>query len=150
MDQKFRHYLELKKQGTHFNEKLANSSALKNPSLLNRLMDHAGIEKRQQYASTLPLDVWNPDGFPDWAYKEGLAKRQEEGRTRARGGAVDFVSGSKSGRSSGPGTPAAGASSKPLRESVAERVMAGLGEDGSNRGNIRSRSPKRRKRSRSR
>ena len=125
MDKKFAHFLELKKQGVHFNEKLASSSALKNPSLLGKLMTFAGLEDSDQYANTLPRELWDPHGFPPWAYPEELAKAQEEAqKEREMAGtqreAIDFV-------------PATGSSGKgPAPEnrgskgSAAERVMAGL------------------------
>ena len=185
MNEKFGHFLELKKQGIHFNEKLARSSALKNPSLLRRLMDFAGLDEHDQYETTISRDVWDPTGFPSWAYKEELAKSQqevlrkkEEERARSQRESIEFVSASVSGQSSRAGTPAAIGGKLGLRGSAAERVMAGLdrerrespkisqgpgrsdshqrdrrdgrvvGPDGGER--RRSRSPRRRKRSRSR
>ena len=133
IDQKFAHFLELKKQGVHFNEKLARSSALKNPSLLKKLMDFAGVEEDGQYATTLPTDIWDPTGFPALAYKEQLASSQreilqkrEEERAKVQRGAIEFVSASASTQSSRSGTPASSTNSKGLRGSAAERVMAGL------------------------
>ncbi|KAF4251009.1 hypothetical protein CNMCM8980_009648 [Aspergillus fumigatiaffinis] len=77
---KFTHFLSLKKQGTHFNEKLANSSSLRNPSLLRKLMDHAGIDEQAQYNTSLPAELWNSSGLPSWGYKEELLKSQKETR----------------------------------------------------------------------
>ncbi len=68
----------LKKQGMHFNDKLAGSSALKNPMLLQKLMSSAGLITNDQYATTLPKDLWDPTAFPAWAYKEELAKGQQD------------------------------------------------------------------------
>ncbi|KAH0565705.1 hypothetical protein GP486_000897 [Trichoglossum hirsutum] len=174
---KFAHFLELKKQGVHFNEKLAKSSALKNPSLLQKLMGFAGIEGQDQYASTLPKDIWDPEAIPAWGYKEELAKSQqeitkrlEEERARELREAIDFVPASASGDSSRSGTPGLSSAGKSLGRSAAERVMAGLDRertrsplvnDGAKRREIerrgirvrdrsRSRSRDRRKRSRSR
>jgi hypothetical protein len=129
---KFKHFLELKKQGVHFNEKLAKSSALKNPSLMQKLMDFSDIDEAGQYATTLPKDLWNPDGFPNYAYKEELAKsqqrilkRKEDEKARGQRESVDFVPASTSGESvSRSGTPGNGA--KPSQKSAAERIMAGL------------------------
>src|SRR5215469_12975202 len=73
---KFSHFLLLKKQGVHFNEKLAASSSLKNPSLLVKLRKHAGIEGLEQHTASLPLGVWGVSMLPDWAYKEELLKAQ--------------------------------------------------------------------------
>ncbi|KAL8693331.1 MAG: hypothetical protein Q9218_001810 [Villophora microphyllina] len=78
MTQKFDHFLQLKKQGIHFNEKLAGSSALKNPMLLQKLMASAGLDEGDQYGTALTTDIWDPTAFPNWAYKEGLAKSQQQ------------------------------------------------------------------------
>ena len=178
MNKKFEHFLELKKQGIHFNDKLAKSSALKNPSLLQKLMDFAGIDEEDQYNTTLPEDIWNPKGFPAWAYKEELAKsqqditkRREEERSRLQRESIEFVLATNSTELARNGTPANSGNNKGL--SAAERVMAGLDRDRIksphlSSGNTRKdserrvsrfddtrsatgpRSPKRRKRSRSR
>ena len=179
-DQKFAHFLRLKQQGVHFNAKLASSSALKNPSLLPKLMEFAGVKDQHQYATTLPTHLWDPEGFPESAYKEELAKsqkeiskRKEEEKAKATRDGIEFVSATNSGQSSSGVTPGMGIGSKAIRGSAAERVMAGLDRDrrsspkmgaaGSKKEMERrggrmdgappaanSRSPKRRKRSRSR
>ncbi|MCJ1397141.1 hypothetical protein MMC11_000333 [Xylographa trunciseda] len=182
LDEKFGHFLELKKQDIHFNEKLARSSALKNPSLLSKLMDFAGVDESDQYATTLPSTIWDSKGFPAYAYKKELArsqqeihKKREEERAKVQRESIEFVSASVSGQSSRAGTPGSAAIGKGLRGSAAERVMAGLdrdrvrspqtsnlvarlsasgrnprNDDRDNRWKARSRSPGRRKRSRSR
>ncbi|KAH7417225.1 HCNGP-like protein-domain-containing protein [Cadophora sp. MPI-SDFR-AT-0126] len=127
---KFKHFLDLKKQGLHFNDKLANSSALKNPSLMQKLMDFSDIDEVGQYATTLPKELWNPDGFPAYAFKEELAKsqqkilkRKEDEKTRGQRETLDFVPAtSPLEPGSRSGTPS---NSKPA-QSAAERVMAGL------------------------
>ena len=128
---KFKHFLDLKKQGIHFNEKLAKSSALKNPSLMQKLMDFSEIDDVGQYATTLPKDLWNPEGFPEYAYKEDLAKsqqktlkRKDEEKLRGPRESVDFVPTTASTESSRSGTPAAGG--RTGQKSAAERIMAGL------------------------
>ncbi|GFF26226.1 conserved hypothetical protein [Aspergillus udagawae] len=95
---KFTHFLSLKGQGTHFNEKLANSSSLRNPSLLRKLMDHAGIDEQAQYNTSLPAELSNPSGLPSWGYKEELLKSQkesnyevEERRRTGQRETIDFV-----------------------------------------------------------
>ena len=99
VDQRFAHFLELKSQGIHFNAKLASSSALKNPSLLPKLMKSAGLEESEQYAATMPSELWNPLGFHEWAYKEELGKSQQEltkkkenERANSQREKIDFVS----------------------------------------------------------
>ena len=130
---KFAHFLELKKQGVHFNEKLAKSSALKNPSMMQKLMDFADVDEAGQYTTTMSKELWDPSGFPEWAYKEELAKSQqkilkkrEEEKTRGQREAVDFVPATASGESSRSGTPGASAGGRVGPKSAAERVMAGL------------------------
>lgn len=133
VEKKFQHFLDLKKQGIHFNEKLASSSALRNPSLLQKLMDYAGLEEQDQYSTTLPEHVWDPKAFPPWAFKEDLArsqqevtKKKEEERAKTQRESIEFVSANNSGPSSRGATPGASTGAKGLRGSAAERVMAGL------------------------
>lgn len=71
MNEKFQHFFNLKKQGVHFNEKLALSTALKNPGLFQKLMEFAGIEGEGFYDTTLPRDIWDPSEF------EGSSKNQD-------------------------------------------------------------------------
>ncbi|UNI21078.1 hypothetical protein JDV02_007098 [Purpureocillium takamizusanense] len=94
----FEQFLKLKKTGTHFNAKLQNSTALKNPSVTDKLMDYAGLDGVRQYETTLPLDLWNPAAFPDTAYvdrlkqaREKLARRMESGKLSGGRSTVDFV-----------------------------------------------------------
>ncbi|ESZ98861.1 hypothetical protein SBOR_0719 [Sclerotinia borealis F-4128] len=136
---KFKHFLELKKQGIHFNEKLAKSAALQNPSLMQKLMDFADIDEVDQYATTLPQDLWDPAGFPEYAYKEELAKSQqdilkekEEKKARGQREAMDFVPATASGDASRSGTPNAGGINGKAQQSAAERIMAGLDKGRSN------------------
>ena len=130
---KFKHFLELKKQGVHFNEKLSRSAALKNPSLMQKLMDFANIDEVAEYATTLPKELWDPAGFPEAGYKEKLAKSQkdilkmrEEEKAKGQRTSLDFVPATASGESSRNGTPRLG------QKSTSERVMAGLEKGRSN------------------
>lgn len=156
MNKKVAQFLELKKRDTHFNGKLARSSAMKNPSLLGKLITFAGLDFSDQYTTTLPTELWDPQGFPSWAYKDELAKAQQEAqkkrdeeRVRVGRGAADFVAASGSeGQYNRSETPWG----REIRGSAAERVMAGLSRDrepkGSSRGDNyrrRSRSPARRR-----
>lgn len=95
---KFTRFLELKKKGVHFNERLHQSSALRNPSLLAKLMDFAGISQEDQYATALPEAIAVPTKFPDWAYAdklvkehERIARKKEEERAKMQREAIDFV-----------------------------------------------------------
>ena len=122
-------------------------------------MEFAGVKDLQQYATTLPPDIWDPEGFPDFAYKEELAKsqkeiskRKEEEKAKATREGIEFVSATDSGQLGRGVTPGMGVGSKAIRGSAAERVMAGLDQDRTSSPKVggNSRSPKRRKRSRSR
>lgn len=160
-------FLDLKAQDIHFNAKLASSSQLRNPSLLQNLTQFAGIDMDAgQYASTLVdgCGALPVDGFPEWAYTERLNKAQADvGRRREekkkQRDAVDFVPSAATSRSasaSASGTPS-GQTGRPMR--AAERIMSGLShnrerdKDGDNRRRSRfddrrrsrSRSPKRRR-----
>ena len=135
IEKKFAQFLELKRKGVHFNEKLARSSALKNPALLQKLMASAGMEDGDQYETVLPMSLWDPSNFPTWAYKEELAQsqqkiltRKEEERKKAKREAIDFVGASASESSSRAHTPVREGGTR-SRGSVTERVMAGLNRD---------------------
>jgi hypothetical protein len=130
---KFKHFLELKKKGVHFNEKLSKSAAMKNPSLMQKLMDFSGIDETSQYSTTLPKDLWDPRAFPENAFKEELArnqkkilKRKEEEKLRGQRDAVDFVPATISTDLSSRGGAPGGAKAP---KSAAERIMAGLDSD---------------------
>lgn len=104
---KFDRFLELKKQGVHFNERLEKSSSLRNPSLLPKLMEFAGISEAESYISTLSGEVVS---WPEDCYVENLVKVSErrEKKRLAEREKVDFVPAAaklKSGGSSAAGTP---------------------------------------------
>ena len=79
LEAKISHFLRLKKQGVHFNSKLASASSLKNPSLLPKMMVSAGLtDEHAQYKTSLCPELWNPDGFPNHAFTDELDKSQRE------------------------------------------------------------------------
>ncbi|KAK5990845.1 Meiotically up-regulated gene protein [Cladobotryum mycophilum] len=77
-NKKFEQFLELKKRGTHFNAKLEQSAALKNPSLMDKLLAFVDVDEASQYETTLPSDLWDPKAFPDWAFRDRLKKTREK------------------------------------------------------------------------
>ncbi|KAM7193466.1 HCNGP-like domain containing protein [Naviculisporaceae sp. PSN 640] len=105
LNKKFDDFLRLKRtKGIHFNERLATSSMLSNPSLTDKMLGFVGIESEflgpddvkatEQYMTTLSNDLWDPAAFPGWAYKGMLRKSQErvaKERERGKGEAVQFV-----------------------------------------------------------
>ncbi|KAK3113066.1 hypothetical protein LTR53_009995 [Teratosphaeriaceae sp. CCFEE 6253] len=109
---KFERFLELKKQGVHFNERLQKSSSLRNPSLLPKLMDFAGVSQEDSYASTLsPSEGGVPVRWPEDCYVENLIKQTErsEKKRLAERGKVDFMpAATKSATPSAAGTPSSG------------------------------------------
>jgi hypothetical protein len=79
---KFAKFLELKKTGIHFNEKLENSSAIRNPALFKKLLEFSGVGEEDQYVTTLPPELSVRVEYPQWAYPEEMAKRQEIARRK--------------------------------------------------------------------
>lgn len=119
-NRKFSQFLDLKKKGTHFNAKLEQSSALRNPALTDKLLQFVDVlpplagdgteEKSMQYQTTLARDVWDPAAFPDWAFRDKLkrardrtAKDREAARAAPGRSSVEFVSGSTTAAVSGAG-----------------------------------------------
>ncbi|RAL08690.1 HCNGP domain-containing protein [Aspergillus homomorphus CBS 101889] len=102
-DAKFTHFLSLKKQGVHFNEKLSSSASLRNPSLLKAMMNHAGIDDGAQYHTSLSPALWNASDLPSWGFKEEIFKAQrelqkavDEGKPVRPRGSVSFVAATSS------------------------------------------------------
>ncbi|KAF2405378.1 HCNGP-domain-containing protein [Trichodelitschia bisporula] len=154
---KFARFLQLKKQGVHFNEKLANSTALRNPALLQKLMEFAEIDEKDQYATALPEDLAVPTTFPPWAYADQLAETQKKIQKRRdeakkKGEPVGFVSATASnasgrsgmymgqkGASATEGGMAGSSKEKPVLTESGKRE-----EPRRNRFRSRSKSPRRR------
>lgn len=129
---RFTRFLELKKQGIHFNAKLEISSALKNPNLLPKLRDFAGIDEKDSLATALPEELAVPTSFPAWAYTDQLNKTQEVVRNKKeqeqaqkQRESIDFVSATASSASIKSATPGVARGAP----SVSERVMAGLNRE---------------------
>jgi HCNGP-like protein len=107
---KFANFLELKKKGVHFNAKLDSSSAIRNPAVLPKLLEFAGIDHYDQYALALPEELSIPTSYPPWAYGEELnknqqklLKRREADKSKSVRERIDFVS-SVAGSSSNTGS----------------------------------------------
>ncbi|KAF2109102.1 HCNGP-like protein-domain-containing protein [Lophiotrema nucula] len=130
---KFAQFLELKKKGQHFNQRLESSSVMKDPGHLQRLLDFAGLSQEGQYTSTLPAELAVPTEWPAWAYVEQLSearkqmsKAKEEEKAQGKRDKVKFVKATESGTSSGTGTSSGGGGTAGA-QSAAERIVAGLG-----------------------
>ncbi|KAK5132252.1 hypothetical protein LTR08_009240 [Meristemomyces frigidus] len=120
---KFERFLELKSQGVHFNERLQNSSSLRNPGLLPKLMAFAGINEEESYASTLPEGLAVPVKWGEGCYVESLLKQAErsEKKRLAERGKVDFVGAAKSAVTSASTTPSNGGAAAGAKESRRSR-----------------------------
>ncbi|KAK2741459.1 hypothetical protein FQN57_005592 [Myotisia sp. PD_48] len=122
-NKKFAHFLTLKKNGVHFNEKLASSSSLKNPSLLQTLMEHSGFTEQDQYTTSLPSELWDVSKLPPWGFKDELYKNQQEisrkieEEKKPQRDAIEFVPSTSSGGSA------------KIQSNTVERVMAGLNRE---------------------
>ncbi|KAL1595698.1 hypothetical protein SLS60_009387 [Paraconiothyrium brasiliense] len=110
--QKFAQFLELKKKGQHFNQRLESSSVVRDPNHLSKLMNFAAITDEDQYASTLPEGLGVPVVWPEWAYGDALnasqkkiTKAKESDRSKKPLATVDFVP-ARRGTSSATCTPA--------------------------------------------
>jgi hypothetical protein len=149
---KFAQFLTIKSKGQHFNQRLEQLPALRDPSHLPNLLDFAGVSKVDSYASTLSDALGVPSVWPSWAYgdkldesQKRLSKSSKEGRTR-----VDFVP-AQSGDSTieraktdtEKQTMSASAQSMGKRKDLEYRESRGV--PSGSRLRSRSRSPKRRK-----
>jgi hypothetical protein len=132
MEKKLEHFLELKKQGIHFNEKLSKSSMVKNPNLFTKLLQNAGLDEHDQYATTIYSKHIDLKRIPQRAYIEELdklqdaAEKEEEAQEKKRDH-IDFVS-AAAGSSSQIVNSGSGFS-RGLKGSAAERVMTELSKD---------------------
>ncbi|QUC18379.1 uncharacterized protein UV8b_02620 [Ustilaginoidea virens] len=95
-NQKMEQFLHLKRRGTHFNSKLESSTALRNPSLMDKLLSFVDLSGPRQYETTLPPELYDPGSFPRWAYRkelrhsrEEVLKEREGDKAAARG--IEFV-----------------------------------------------------------
>lgn len=102
---KFDKFLELKRtKGVHFNARIAESHAFRNPEQTDKLLSFVGIDTKfdrdsgaagaSQYSTTLSADLWDAAGFPAWACRGRLrlaSEKLSKERTRAQGEAVQFV-----------------------------------------------------------
>ncbi|KAI1093654.1 HCNGP-like protein-domain-containing protein [Rostrohypoxylon terebratum] len=92
---KIERFLELKKQGVHFNSKVAQNPSLRNPALTEKLLAFVDLGgAADQYQTTLPPEIWDPTAFPRYAYKEQLKQSQaevEKARMRGKGAPVEFI-----------------------------------------------------------
>ena len=85
LDEKVRHFLKIKKQGQHFNDRLNGSIGAKNPTVTEKLMEFARVGDMQSpqglrgmYQTTLPSDIFSSHIFPEFAFQTSLRKTREK------------------------------------------------------------------------
>ncbi|KAI5808449.1 HCNGP-like protein-domain-containing protein [Pyronema omphalodes] len=95
---KFSHFRSLKSQGVHFNEKLLRTQSLRNPNILQKLMDFAGLDEFDQYATNMAPELWDPKGFKKEAFADELlvshqkiAEAKERAKLEQQREQIDFV-----------------------------------------------------------
>ncbi|PNS17792.1 Meiotically up-regulated protein 151 protein [Sphaceloma murrayae] len=94
-NQRIRHFLDLKKQGVHFNERLLSSPALRDAGTVERAFAFAGLDGAAQYDNALPegtgVDVerWVGVRVED-VVRRMEGRRNEESKARL-GKKRDFV-----------------------------------------------------------
>lgn len=88
---KFMQFLDLKKKGQHFNNRLESSSVLRDPNHLHRLNSFAGIGEVDQYISTLSDGLGVPARWPASAYGDELNATQKKMKASAARGPPTFV-----------------------------------------------------------
>ncbi|CAO2648805.1 Nn.00g097540.m01.CDS01 [Neocucurbitaria sp. VM-36] len=147
---KFAQFLELKKKGQHFNQRIEGSSVLRDPGHLQRLLDFAGISEEDSHMSTLSEDIAVPAVFPDWAYVEELrasqkrsAKAQEQERSKAPRETINFVSATKSVALDKEQASSLSSQNTSKRKELEHRSRESSSSGGARRGG--SRSPKRKR-----
>eukprot|EP01105_Mastigella_eilhardi_P021102 TRINITY_DN507_c0_g1_i5.p1 TRINITY_DN507_c0_g1~~TRINITY_DN507_c0_g1_i5.p1 ORF type:complete len:320 (+),score=109.17 TRINITY_DN507_c0_g1_i5:31-960(+) len=72
---KLEKYWTLRRQGTSINASLRQSQAFNNPDILEKLIDFVGID---EIGSNYPTDIFNPHGFEECDFYDGLVRRHAE------------------------------------------------------------------------
>lgn len=123
---KFEKWLDHKKKGLHFNEKLQSNSGFHNPGYLQSSLKKLGLTQEDEYGSTLPPDVAVPAVFPEWAYVEQLTesqkritKEREAKIAKGQRSTVEFVPASSENQGSKNSQRRGGRHT----QSIAERVL---------------------------
>ncbi|KDQ07357.1 hypothetical protein BOTBODRAFT_180785 [Botryobasidium botryosum FD-172 SS1] len=75
IEAKVAQFIDLKRQGKHFNDSLMSSHAFRNPHIYAKLVEFVDVDET---ATNFPADLWNPlDTQPEW-YADKIAKQQKE------------------------------------------------------------------------
>lgn len=97
-------FLALKKEkAIHFNERVLQSSALRNPELSQRLTELAQISQENQYKSSLPQEFAVRTEYPESAHADQLIKAhkkiaaERESEQKGKRSRLEFVAGKSEG-----------------------------------------------------
>ncbi|PVU98717.1 hypothetical protein BB559_001323 [Furculomyces boomerangus] len=100
LNEKFKHWLDLKKQGYHFNEQLQRNKNFRNPNIYTKFLEHLDIKET---GTNFPKDIFDPDRFPDNIYYDKLneqrtineQKRVQEKQQFGKRSNIDFITENK-------------------------------------------------------
>jgi len=75
VEAKVAQFIDLKRQGKHFNDSLMSSHAFRNPHIYAKLVEFVDVDET---ATNFPANLWNPlDIQPEW-YADKIAAHQKE------------------------------------------------------------------------
>ncbi|KND01481.1 uncharacterized protein SPPG_03282 [Spizellomyces punctatus DAOM BR117] len=66
-------WLDLKGSGMHFNARLEQTHAFRNPSIMSKLIEYLGLDET---GSNYPKEIYDPHGFPEEAFFDRIAHKQ--------------------------------------------------------------------------
>lgn len=86
LNEKFEHFLKLKKESHHFNKRLDSLASVKNPSVMKNLLEFAGVhddslsELRSVYETSLSADILKFYDMPNFAFKSNMRVAKDKMR----------------------------------------------------------------------
>lgn len=83
IEAKFKHFLQLKSKGLHFNNDLDTKHEFKDPAYMEKRLKFAGVEPQNEYECTLSKDCYDTD-WPEDAYYDKMKEKQVAEAARRR------------------------------------------------------------------
>ncbi|KAI8824457.1 HCNGP-like protein-domain-containing protein [Fimicolochytrium jonesii] len=71
---KIEKWLAIKASGTHFNDRLEQTHAFRNPSIMSKLIEYLDLD---ELGSNYPKDIFDPHSFPKEAFFDQIAQAQD-------------------------------------------------------------------------
>ncbi|KAJ8328724.1 SAP30-binding protein [Batrachochytrium dendrobatidis] len=75
LERKISKFLELRSEGIYLNDRLVNTHAFRNPSIMRKLIEFLELD---EIGSNFDKEKYNPHGFPESAFYKNLAIAQEK------------------------------------------------------------------------